>query len=178
MFFTNGDDRGKLMILYILRGCHLPLSRAALETALLENPVDGEEVDLLTIPARLSMLEESGFIAALTVVDMQMYFLTKNGNEVISLFDNTLPKSIREQLDAYIARHADDFHRTCTMRSDYDMLSDGSCEAKFALVESGKPIFELNISLPSAESTLTAQKRWESESSELYMQVLQWLTGE
>lgn len=178
MFFANGDDRGKLMILYILRGCHLPLSRADLETALLENPIEGDEPDLLTIPGRLSLLEQSGFIASLNVVEMQMYFLTKRGNDVISLFDKTLPKSMKEQLDTYISKHIDEFHKTCTMRSDYDMLSSGGCQAKFALVESGKSIFELEISLPSPESTLTAQRRWENASSELYMQVLQWLTGE
>ncbi len=178
MFFANGDDRVKLMILYILRGCHLPLSRAALETALRENPIDGEAEDLFTVPDRLSLLEEGDFIASLTVVGVQMYFLTKRGNDVISLFDNTLPRSLREQLDAYIDEHIDEFHRNCTMRCDYDMLSDGSCQAKFALVESGKPIFELDIALPSAESTRVAQKRWEAASSELYMQVLQWLTLE
>ena len=56
MFFANGEDRAKLTILYILRGCQLPLSREALETAAAENAADDEQQDLMTIPNRLSSL--------------------------------------------------------------------------------------------------------------------------
>ena len=45
MFFANGEDRAKLTILYILRGCQLPLSREALETAAAENAADDEQQD-------------------------------------------------------------------------------------------------------------------------------------
>ena len=178
MFFANGEDRAKLTILYILRGCQLPLSREALETAAAENAADNEQQDLMTIPNRLSSLEAEGFIAAITVVGAQMYFLTRRGADVIDLLDKTLAKSYREKLDDYIAAHLEEYHLSSTARSDYNMRPDGSYEAKLALVESGKPIFELSIMLPSAEATRNAGKKWENANAELYLQVLQWLTEE
>ncbi len=178
MFFSTGEDRAKLIVLYILRGCQLPLSRESLETAAIENAPDTDVMDLMTIPRLLNSLEKEGFIAALTVVEMQMYFLTNRGMNVIDMFDNTLAKSVRKKLDDYISEHLDQYHRSSTTRSDFSMRSDGSYEAKLALVEGDKSIFDLKIILPSAESTQIASKKWEEANAELYLQVLRWLTSE
>lgn len=171
-FFASGEDKNKLMVLYVLRMCNMPLSQEQLVTILADNGIE----NYFDASACLLDLEENGYIASVPTLTMQMEVLTKRGEELVSFFDKTLPKSLREALDEYVEQHISEFRMANTTRSELTPLSNGSVEAVFAIVEGGESIFEMKMVFPSVFAANNAQRNWESINDEIYIDVLRKLT--
>lgn len=56
--------------------------------------------------------------------------------------------------------------------------SDGSVEVKLALIENNRPMCEIDIVLPNSKLANTAQRNWEENGSEIYMELLSKLITE
>ena len=173
-FFSDGEDRRKLLILYILKRSGIPLSREQLVLVLAENGVE----NYFDISGRMLELEENGYIASVPAFKLQLTVLTARGEEVVSLFDKNLPRSVRESMDACIDAHLGEFHRENTSRVITTPLPDGGFDATFALVEGGDAIFEIRVKLPSAKYAQLAERNWDSLGEELYLSTLMKLTRE
>lgn len=173
-FFTDGEDRRKLLILYILKRSGIPLSREQLVLVLASN--GGE--NYFDISARMLELEQNGYIATVPAYKLQLTVLTARGEEVVSLFDRNLPRSVRDTLDACIEAHRGEFHRENTSRVITTPLPDGGFDTTFALVEGGEAIFELRVKLPSAKYAQLAERNWDGLSEEIYLSTLMKLVRE
>lgn len=171
-YFSSGDDRDKLMILYSLRCCGMPVSREQLVTIMAENGAE----NYFDISERLVELEQNGYIASVPTYLLQMIVLTSRGEEALTLFEKNLPKSLRAALENYIDSHLRDFHRENTSRTISTPLPDGGFDTTFALVENGDAIFEVRLKLPSIRYARIAERNWDSISEELYLSTLLRLT--
>lgn len=87
-------------------------------------------------------------------------------------FRQNLPKSLRESIEGFVGSNKDEFRRENTSRIITTPLPDGGFDATFALVENGDAIFEIRIKLPNAEYTRLAEKNWEAQNQNIYIDTL------
>ena len=174
LFFSSGDNKQKLMALYLLRAAKQPLSREQLITAMVELGSD----DYFKVAEQLLTLEQNKYIVAVPVFNRQMMAATSLGEEAVSIFDNTLPKSLRESIDAYIESHRKEYHLENTSRVESEVQPDGSVNMMLALIEAGEAIFELRFKLPNLKYERIAERNWNDVSAELYLNTIMKLTDE
>ena len=132
-FFSNGSDKEKLMILFALEKAGIPLSMEQIVTVMYENGFE----DYMAIAQHIIDLEQNSCLATIPAYKRRTIVLSKRGEEVVSLFGSTLPKSLRESIAAYIEKKIDDFRRENTSQAETRCLSDGNYETSLALVENG-----------------------------------------
>lgn len=174
VFFSSGDNKQKLMALYLLRTAKQPLSKEQLLTAMVESGKD----DYFKVSEQLLELEQNKYIVSVPVFNRQMIAATSLGEEAIGIFDNTLPKSLREALDAYIEARREEYHLENTSRVKAVVLPDGSVNMTLALVEAGEVIFEIRLKLPNVKYERIAEHNWDNLSAELYLNTIMKLTDE
>lgn len=174
MFFARGDNKQKLIALYLLRAAKQPVSREQLITAMVESGSD----NYFKVSAQLLELEQNKYIVSVPVFNRQMIAATSLGEEAISIFDNTLPKSLREALDAYIEAHRKEYHLENTSRIESCVLPDGSVSMKLSLIEKEEALFEIHLKLPSVKYEQIAERNWSGASGEIYLNTIMKLTDE
>ncbi len=171
-FFSNGEDRTKLMLLFILEKYGFGMSREQLSTIMAHHGAD----NYFDVNERLLALEKDGFIAAVPVHGFQMLAITARGEELIGLFEQNLPSSLRSSIGDYIEAHREALKRENTSRITVIPLAGGGYDAKFTLIERNDVLFEVSLRLPDAEYMRTAEKNWDRIAGELYLSTLRRLT--
>lgn len=172
-FFSNGEDREKLAVLYTLKLAGFPLSREQIATVMFEHGYE----NYITLSERLSELEKNACIATIPSYRIQTVVLTRRGDEIISLFESNLPLSLRTSISDQVAAKAEGFRRENTEQMESSFHSDGSFSTRLSLVEGDEPFFEIRIKLPSAKYTRIAERRWNEINRKLYFDTLLALTG-
>lgn len=173
-YFSTGVDKEKLMILYALKKAGMPLSAEQLTAVVCEHGVE----NYFAVAQHLIGLDEAACIAAVPSHRIRTVAVTKRGEEIVNLFAGTLPKSLREALDASIASKGEEFRRENTAQAETRTHTDGSFTTSLALVENGDAFFEIRIKLPAAKYTRIAERNWEKMSAKLYMDTLIALTAD
>ena len=113
-FFSSGSDKEKLMILYSLKKAGIPLSREQIVGIMSENGLE----NYIDIAQHIMELEGNACLATVPTYRRQTIVLTSRGEEVVSLFAKTLPRSLRDGIDAYVERKLDDFRRENTSQAE------------------------------------------------------------
>ncbi len=172
-FFSGGDDRTKLIILYIIREFRTSITREQLYETIVH--IDGP--GFFDIGEQYSRLEEEGFIASVPVRGKQMLFLTAKGDGACALFSKEIPKSIREAISAFAAEHRAGYRRDNYIVAEAVPLPNGGCMATLAILERGEPIFEMRLRMPDYASTYDVMHGWATEAESLYAELLKRLAG-
>ena len=142
-FFSNGEDKLKLMILFTLECAEMPLSREQIATVMSENGVE----NYFDVCEHIIDLEANGCIASVPTFKMQMIVMTPRGEEIMNLFGKNLPKSLRESIEGFVGSNKDEFRRENTSRI-------------------------ITTPLPNAEYTRLAEKNWEAQNQKIYIDTL------
>lgn len=172
-FFSNGEDRLKLMILFTLECAEIPLSREQIATVMSENGAE----NYFDVCEHIMDLESNGCIASVPTFKMQLIVMTPRGEEIMNLFGKNLPRSLRESISDFVEKNRDEFRRENTTRVITTPLPDGGFDSTFALVENGDAIFEIRIKLPNAEYARIAERNWETNNQKIYINTLLALAG-
>ncbi len=173
-FFSNGEDREKLSVLYVLRLAGIPLSKEQIATVMFEHGYE----NYITLSELLIELEGNACIATIPSYRIQTVVLTRRGEEIIGLFEKNLPLSLRNAISVQISSSIEDFRRENTAQMESRFHSEGNFSTRLSLVENGEPFFEITLKLPSAKYTRIAEKRWNELNKELYFNTLLALTNE
>ena len=173
-FFSTGEDREKLSVLYILKLAGIPLSREQLATVMFEQGYE----NYITLSELLIELEGNACIATIPSYRIQTVVLTRRGEEIIALFEKNLPLSLRTAINDQISSCVESFHRENTAQMESRFHSEGNFSTRLSLVENGEPFFEIRLKLPSAKYTRIAEKRWNELNKKLYFDTLLALTSE
>lgn len=173
-FFSTGEDREKLSILYILKLAGIPLSREQIATVMFEQGYE----NFIRLSEQLMELEGNACIATIPSYRIQTVVLTRRGDEIIALFEKNLPLSLRNAISDQLSSSLEEFRRENTAQMESRFHSEGNFSTRLSLVENGEPFFEITLKLPSAKYTRIAEKRWSELNKKLYFDTLLALTSE
>jgi hypothetical protein len=124
----------------------------------------------------LPRLLDDGFICRISSHDEEpLYTITSDGRESLNNFYINIPKSIRDEISAYIKKNSGKLRNRQECKSDYFQNVDGTYTVYLKILAPVQPMLELKFVVPDKKSAQNIYKNWESKASELYSAIYETL---
>lgn len=171
-FFSGGDDRTKLLILYVLGAFRSPITPEQLYTAQLL--CGGPQY--FDFGQAYNELAEEGFIVCVPSGSLQLVSLTAKGQEANALFSKELARSARDAADAYAEENREAYRRSNSVTGEALPLAGGGYEVKLGIRDGAGTLFEVRLRLPTAQYASLARENWQTHAESIYLDLLTVLT--
>ncbi|MBO4384409.1 MAG: DUF4364 family protein [Clostridia bacterium] len=168
-FFSDGDNRVKLYILYIVKCFRTAVTREQVFTVLSE--VDG--TDYFKVCGLAAELEREQYLLSVPSKLSQLVYLTEKGIKLSETFDKEIPKSVRDEIVGLTDERRAEVRRQNSVSADAEPKPDGSWELELALIEKGGVTFEMKLRMPDAASAAAAERKWLNEADGIYLGILE-----
>lgn len=171
-YFSSGVTRDKLIVLYFLQKIDFELTREQVYQVMALN----DWMNYFDFQTTMLELEEDGYIAAIPRSFGQGYRPTQLGREAISLFENTLPYSLREAMSSYVEEHMEELRLETQFQCDIQPWEEGGYTVQLKAMDRNAILFQISAILPNQEVAQRACKNWRTEAAALYQITLEHLT--
>ena len=162
-YFTHGETKNKLILLYIAERAHTILTRAQLyRTAILNS-----EMEYFAFEEALGELLEDGLFAEVPKAYGSCFGVTDPGREALSMFEKSIPQDERRKLDAYLDAHRSAFTHETQIASRIEK-SDAGVTLHLLLSEGDRVMLSISIAAASEEQAMEMRRRWETGSEPIY----------
>ena len=163
-YFTHGNEKNKLILLYIADRAKTLLTRDQLyRTAILNS-----EMEYFSFEQALHELEEDGSLTAVRRPFGDCWGLTDYGRETLSMFGDSVPVSEREQLDRYLTENRALFSQEREITSRIEKGRDGQVELVLLLNEQDHSVFSVRMQVSSEEQAMEMRSRWQQSCETIY----------
>ena len=163
----------KLIILFVFDKMETALSQRTILEMCTSNNSWLNYMDCIELLPRLL---EDGFICRISSHDDdELYTITSDGRESLNSFYINIPKSIREDIAAYIKKNSGKLRNRQECKSDYYQNVDGTYTVYLKILAPVQPMLELKFVVPDKKSAQNIYKNWESKASELYSAIYETL---
>ena len=172
-FFTEGQGRVKLLMLYILLRFRTPVTREQLYTAM----VRVDDTGFFEMSELMAELEQEQYVLAVPVRQQQLLFLTEKGVRLCEAFEREIARSVRDEVIGYTNEERENVRRSNCIVSDAVPQADGSWRLTLSILEKDSVLFEISMHLPDSASTYRAQQSWARDADAIYIDILNRLTS-
>ena len=123
----------------------------------------------------LPRLLDDGFICRIPSAEDALYTITSDGRESLNSFYINIPKSVRNEISAYIKNNGSRLRNRQECKSDYYQNVDGTYTVFLKILAPVQPMLELKFVVPDKKTAQNIYKNWESKASELYSAIYETL---
>ena len=117
----------------------------------------------------LPRLLDDGFICRISSPDEEpLYTITSDGRESLNNFYINIPKSIRDEISAFIKKNSGKLRNRQECKADYYQNVDGTYTVFLKILAPVQPMLELRFVVPDKKTAQNIYKSFESKASELY----------
>lgn len=173
-FFTHGDAKNKLIILYILSRSGTPLTHDQLYRIVDRT----DSMTYFSFETILPELETDGLAASFPRPFGVCYDLTASGQESLALFLDSIPLSARERIDTAVEQSAHLFLRETQTTSRLSGDEEKGYTLELLVLNGEETVFGITLAVASLETALTMRSRWEAKSADLYELIWEKLSRE
>ena len=153
-FFTHGDAKNKLILLYILSVSPRPLTHDQLYRV-----VDiTDSMTFFSFETILPELEADGFVAAFVRPFGDCYGLTESGQESVSLFAESIPMTLREKIDQTVSENANLFLRETQTTSRLSGNEQAGYVLELLVLNGEETVFGVTLAVASKEAALVMRR--------------------
>ena len=167
-YFVHDKSKDKLTILYFTKAINLDIAREQIYRAM----VDNDCMTFLDFEIAAGELEEDGQIAAIPRPFGQAYRVTARGEEMLRLFEESLPFSLRSRLDAYSDENRDQMRVETQLVSSMEPLKSGAYLVHLKAQETEMVVLDIAFRVPTREMALRVRSNWIRESEGIYQHLL------
>lgn len=162
-YFTHGETKNKLILLYIAeRACSIPTRSQLYRTAILNS-----KMEYFSFEEALGELLEDGLLTEVPKAYGACLGVTDSGREALAMFEKSIPLDERNRLDAYLNEHRGDFTRETQIASRIEN-TDAGVLLRLMLTEANRVILSLSLAAASEEQAIAMRSRWEQSSELIY----------
>ena len=155
----------KLIILYVFDKMESALS----ERTVLETCTAGNWLNYMDCKELFIRLIEDGFICpATSSVEEPTYTLTADGRDTLNNFYIVIPKSIRDEIIAFVKKNSGKMRNRQECKADYFQNADGTYTVYVKILAPVQPMLELKFVVPDKKTAQYIYKNWENKAAELY----------
>ena len=154
----------KLIILYMLNKISLPMSLSYIQ----EFALASEYMDYFSLSNYLSELTESEYIVKNIEHNKTTYTISKKGYKTLALFENLIPKSIKEKINEYVALNKNQIKKDLEIIATFKE-NNNEYSVKCAVYENKVPLIELNLKVASKKYANTICDNWKKDASKYYL---------
>jgi hypothetical protein len=121
-------------------------------------------------------LVDNGFLCRVPSPDEEpLYTLTSDGRETLNSFYINIPKSIRDEISAFIKCNSGKLRTRQECKSDYYQNADGTYTVYLKILAPTQPMLELKFVIPNKKAAQRIYKNWEHKASDLYSAIYETL---
>ena len=164
----------KMIVLYMLKRCDVPLSKAQIYDFILEN----EYTTFLTLQEVFSELAVSRLIIEKTVANRTFLEITSEGEETLKFFGNRINPSIRQQIDEYLRANSMKLRNEASIQADYRKTGDNEYTAHLVAMENGQSMVDIRFPVPTEEIAQSICNNWQDKNQEVYQFLVEKLMSE
>ncbi len=159
----------KLIVLFVFDKMESALSeRTILETCTAMN----SWLNYMDCKELLPRLLDDGFICKISSPEEEpLYSITADGRSSLNSFYINIPKSLREEISAFVKKNSGKLRNRQECKSDYYQNVDGTYTVFLKILAPVQPMLELKFVVPDKKTAQRIYKNWESKASELYSAV-------
>lgn len=163
----------KLIVLFVFEKMETALS----ERTIVEMCTAGNNwLNYMDCMELLPKLLDDGFICLVSSPDDEpLYSITSDGRESLNNFYINIPKSIRNEIDAFIKKNSGKLRNRQECKADYYQNADGTFTVFLKILAPVQPMLELKFVVPDKKTAQNIYKNWESKASELYSAIYETL---
>ena len=162
-YFTHGETKNKLILLYIAsRAGAIPTRAQLYRTAILNS-----EMEYFAFEEALGELIEDGLLTEVPKAFGDCLGVTDLGREALVMFEKSIPQDERRKLDAYLEAHRNDFLRETQISSRIEKADSGVMLHLF-ITEGNRVILSVSLAAANEEQAMTMRSRWESAGEPVY----------
>ncbi len=163
-FFTHGDTKNKLILLYILASAKIPLTHDQMYRVVDRT----DSMSFFSFETILPELETDGYLASFVRPFGDCYGLTDHGMESVKLFKESIPASTRERIDKVVKESEFVFLREAQTTSRLSGNEEDGYSLELLVLNGEQTVLGITLSVASKEAALIMRSNWESKSGELY----------
>ena len=124
----------------------------------------------------LPRLLEDGFICRISSPDEEpLFVITGEGRESLHSFYIQIPKSIRDEITAFVKNNSGKLRNRQECKSDYFQNVDGTYTVYLKILAPVQPMLELKFVVPDKKTAQRIYKNWECKASDLYSAIYETL---
>lgn len=162
-YFTHGETKNKLILLYIAARANAIPTRAQLyRTAILNS-----QMEYFAFEEALGELIEDGLLTEVPKAFGDCLGVTDLGREALSMFEKSVPQDERMKLDAYLSEHKNEFLRETQISSRIEK-SDSGVMLHLFITEADRVILSVSLAAANEEQAIAMRSRWDSAGEPVY----------
>ena len=162
-YFTHGETKNKLILLYIAsRADAIPTRAQLYRTAILNS-----EMEYFAFEEALGELIEDGLLTEVPRAFGDCLGVTDLGREALSMFEKSIPQDERRKLDDYLEAHRTDFLRETQISSRIEK-SDSGVMLHLYITEADRVILSVSLAAANEEQAMAMRSRWEEAGEPVY----------
>lgn len=163
----------KLVILYTL-------DKLGASTALqlLRFLVENELMDYIEMQIATAELTEAGLLRRPTHELGPLYALSEQGHQALSMFQQKIPYSRREQIERVARVWRQRFREEKQVLADFVQQESGEYLVRLRLLEQELNLLDLSLSVPTREQAHQMIKNWPERAGEVYRSIMEKLGEE
>ena len=116
----------------------------------------------------LPKLLEDGFICRLSSDEEPLYSITTDGRESLSNFYINIPKSIRDEISAFVKKNSGKLRNRQEGKAVYYQNKDGTYTVFLRILAPAQPMLELKFVVPDRKTAQNIYKKWELKAADVY----------
>ena len=163
----------QLVILYLLDRLD-----SATDANLLDFLTEAELMNYLEMMPALGRLSQEGAISETAEGAYRRYTVNESGTELLHLYGSRIPYSVREAIDIRLPQWREALRAERDYQADMAQTPRGDFEVSLRMMERGRAVMSVSVSLPSSEIASKLCKRWRSEGGEVFRTLLRPLLEE
>lgn len=162
----------KLIVLYVFDKMESPLS----ERTVVEMCTAGNNwLNYMDCMELLPKLLDDGFLCRVPSAEEDLYTITSDGRESLKNFYITIPKSVRDEISAFVKNNSGALRNRQECKSDYYQNVDGTYTVLLKILAPVQPMLELKFVVPDRKTASQIYKNWERKASDLYSAIYETL---
>lgn len=161
----------KLIILYMLQNSSSPITNSEISEFIL----DREYTNYFHLQQALSELEETELIEKRTVSNTSYYYLTEDGRNTLTYFENDISQDIRAEVLQYLAARGASARSEVKTSADYYIDHQGDYVVHLQLLQNGASVIDLSLAAPSLAAAKAMCKQWPGKYEEIYAKIMEGL---
>ena len=165
---TDPGTLYKLMILYMLKKVNFPLSNAQLWTFFESKGY----TNYFTFQDTIAELLEANLISQDTVRSTVRYELTREGEDALYYFQDSITSGVKEDMDAFLKENKFQLRNETGIVADYYKTPNFDYTAHLEVREGKNVLFEININVPTEDQARVLTEHWEENAQQIYASVI------
>ena len=164
----------KLMVLYMLRQVKFPLRSSQISEFFLGR----EYTNYFTLQQALDELVEAHLITEEKVRTLSQYDITREGEETLGYFGNSVSPAIREDIETFLKENKFRLRNEVSVIADYSRTEGSDYLVRCEVREGRGRLIGLTVSVPTEQHAELVCRNWQEKNQRLYSYLMEELISE